>query len=393
MFEFFKKRFRKSVDKFSEEVEKEAEKEIKKEKPKKVKKPKEKEIKEKKAEKKKEERKETKEEKEKIKKEVEKKEEVKDIEQEKITEEKEPEEEEAEEKKKGFVSKFREKISTISLNEDKFEELFWELEVALLENNVAVEVVEKIKNDLKKELTEKRILRKNIEKTIERTLKESINELFEQESFDLVKKIKEKNKSNEPYIIAMIGVNGSGKTTTLAKMARMLQKEKLSVVLAASDTFRAASIEQLQKHADRLKVKMIKHDYGSDAAAVAYDAIEHARSKNIDVVLIDTAGRLHSNKNLMQELKKVINVSKPDLKLFVGESITGNDCVEQAKIFNEMVGIDAIILAKADIDEKGGAAVSISYVVKKPILYIGTGQEYDDLEEFKPEIIMENLGL
>ncbi len=353
MFEFFKKRFRKSVDKFSEDVEKEVDKETKK-KPKKE------------------------------------KGERKKLLEKKIKEEKS---DLTEEKKKGFVSKFKEKISTLTINEDKFEELFWELEVALLENNVAVEVVEKIKNDLKRELTEKRIPRKNIEKTIERTLKDSIKELFVQESINLIKEIKEKNKKNEPYIIAMIGVNGSGKTTTLAKLARMFQKNKLSVVLAASDTFRAASIEQLQKHADKLNVKMIKHDYGSDAAAVAYDAIEHAKSKDKNVVIIDTAGRLHSNKNLMEELKKVINISKPDLKLFVGEAITGNDCVEQAKIFDEMVGIDAIILAKADVDEKGGAAVSISYVVKKPILFIGTGQEYDDLKEFKPEIIMENLGL
>ena len=138
---------------------------------------------------------------------------------------------------------------------------------------------------------------------------------------------------------------------------------------------------------------MIRHDYESDPAAVAFDAIEHAKAKGIDVVLIDTAGRLHSNDNLMNELKKLVRVNKPDLKIFVGESITGNDCVEQAKLFNEAVGIDAIILAKADVDEKGGAAVSISYITKKPIIYLGTGQKYADLAEFKPDIIIKNIGL
>ena len=140
-------------------------------------------------------------------------------------------------------------------------------------------------------------------------------------------------------------------------------------------------------------MKLIKHDYGSDPAAVAFDAIKHAKAKNIDVVLIDTAGRLHSNENLMEEMKKIIRVSKPSLKIFVGEAITGNDCVEQAKTFDEAVGIDGIILAKADVDEKGGTAISISYITKKPIMYLGTGQEYSDLKEFEPKMVTEGLGL
>ena len=173
----------------------------------------------------------------------------------------------------------------------------------------------------------------------------------------------------------------------------MLKDKKILCVLAASDTFRAASIEQLQQHADKLGIKMIKHDYGSDPAAVAFDAIKHAKAKNVAVVLIDTAGRMHSNVNLIDEMKKIIRVAKPDLKIFVGESITGNDCVEQAKTFNEAVGIDGIILAKADIDEKGGAAVSVSYVTKKPILYLGTGQRYNDLEPFSQDKIIKSIGL
>lgn len=291
--------------------------------------------------------------------------------------------------KKGLFGLLREKVTKIQLSEDKFNDLFWDLEVALLENNVALEVIEKIKYDLKEELTNKPLSRKNIQDIIAQTLKQSIQELFAVATFDLVELAKEK----KPLVIAVIGVNGSGKTTTLAKLVHLFEKNNLHCVVAASDTFRAAAIQQLEAHTQKLGVKLIKNDYKSDPAAVAFDAIEHAKAKKLDVVLIDTAGRLHSNNNLMEELKKVIRVGKPDLKLFVGESITGNDCVEQAKVFDELVGIDAIILSKADVDEKGGAALSVSYVTKKPILYLGTGQTYDDLEAFDKKTIMERLGL
>ncbi len=309
-----------------------------------------------------------------------------------------PETEEAPEKtemkepeKKGFFQAIKEKIITTKINEVQFEKLFWELELALMENNVAVEVIKKIKNDLKEELVEKPIARTRVEETIEKTLRGSIEGLFEDNSIDLLEEIR--NKSEKPYVIAFFGINGSGKTTSIAKIANMLKEKKISCVLAASDTFRAASIEQLQLHADKLGIKMVRHDYGSDPAAVAFDAIKHAKAKNIDVVLIDTAGRMHSNINLVDEMKKIVRVAKPDLKIFVGESITGNDCVEQAKTFDEAIGIDGIILAKADVDEKGGAAISVSYVTKKPILYLGTGQEYKDIESFNKERVMRNIGL
>lgn len=292
-------------------------------------------------------------------------------------------------KKKAFFTKIKEKIITKKISENQFTDLFWDLEVALMENNVAVEVIGKIKEDLKDSIVEKPIIRSKVEETIMGTLKSSIEDLLKIEQFDFLEKVKEK----KPFVICFIGINGSGKTTTIAKIAKLLEKNNLSCVLAASDTFRAASIEQLQKHADNLKVKLIKHNYGSDPAAVAYDAIEHAKSKNIDVVLIDTAGRVHSNANLTEEMKKIIRVAKPDLKIFVGESITGNDCVEQAKKFNEAISIDAIILSKADIDEKGGAALSVSYVTKKPIIFIGTGQEYEDIKKFEPDMVINNLGL
>ena len=220
-------------------------------------------------------------------------------------------------------------------------------------------------------------------------MRDSITGLFDVGKIDLLSRI----KSKKPFVIVFVGVNGSGKTTTIAKMARFCQKNNLSVVIAAGDTFRAAAIDQLEVHAKNLGIKMIKQDYGSDSAAVAFDAIKHAEATGRDVVLVDTAGRLHSNVNLMDEMKKIIRVAKPDIVLFVGESITGNDCVEQAKKFNEAIGIDGIVLAKADVDEKGGAAISVSYVTKKPILYLGTGQGYDDLAEFDSRIVIDGLGL
>ncbi|MGV8171815.1 MAG: signal recognition particle-docking protein FtsY [Candidatus Woesearchaeota archaeon] len=301
--------------------------------------------------------------------------------------------EQKDEEHKGFFTKITETFTKIQITEDKFEELFWELEVVLLENNVAVEVIDKIKRDLKKELMSGKVSRKGIEELIISTLKQSIIELFDVEKIDLINKIKERKKDGKPYIIAIIGVNGSGKTTSIAKLTHKFQKNGFSVVLAASDTFRAAAIQQLEEHANKLNVKMVKHDYNSDPAAVAYDAIKYAEAKNVDVVIIDTAGRLHSNTNLMRELEKVMRVCKPDIKIFVGESITGNDCVEQAKEFDKVVGIDAIILAKADVDDKGGAAISVSYILQRPILYLGTGQTYDDLKEFNPKIIIESLEL
>ena len=297
--------------------------------------------------------------------------------------------EKEDEPKKGFFEKISQKITAKEINEAQFEDIFWEMEVALLENNVATEVIDKIKVDLKKELVGKPIKRTAITQTIMNTLKRSIEDLFVNADFDFMKAL----KSKKPYVVCFVGINGSGKTTTIAKVAKMIQDSGMSVVLAAADTFRAAAIDQLQTHADNLGVKLIKHDYGADPAAVAFDAVQHAKSKNIDVVLIDTAGRMHSNVNLLDEMRKIMRVANPDMKIFVGESITGNDCVEQAKKFNEVVELDGIILSKADVDEKGGAALSVSYVTGKPILFLGVGQEYKDIKKFSSEEMMANLGL
>ncbi len=294
-----------------------------------------------------------------------------------------------EEKPKTILEHISDSITKVSLSENKFEELFWDLEVSLLENNVAVEVVDKIKSDLRRELVDKKLQRGSLEAKIMEALKESVESLFDVKKIDLIKRI----RSKKPFIIVMIGINGTGKTTTAAKLVNLFKKNHLECVVAACDTFRAAAIQQLEEHTNKLGVKLIKHDYGADPAAVAFDAIEHAKAKGKDVVLIDTAGRLHSNVNLMAELEKIIKVAKPDMKIFIGESIAGNDVVEQVKLFNEKIGIDGIILSKADVDEKGGAAISVSYITGKPIMYLGMGQRYEDLIEFDKEKIMGQIGL
>lgn len=292
--------------------------------------------------------------------------------------------------KLSFFGRLKEAITTKALSEEKFATLFEDLELALLENNVALEVIDKLRADLKAELVDKKILRGEISDIVKHTLDRSLDGLFSQE-LNLITAIKQSGK--KPYIIVFFGVNGSGKTTTIAKLAYQLQKNGLSCVMAAADTFRAAAIQQLEEHADRTKTKLIKHAYGADPAAVAFDAIKYAEAKGIDVVLIDTAGRQHSNTNLMDEMKKIVRVAKPDLRVFIGESITGNDCAEQARAFNEAIGFDAMILTKLDVDEKGGAFVSVSYITKKPIVYVGLGQGYDDLKPFSKDLVMKNLGL
>lgn len=292
-------------------------------------------------------------------------------------------------KEKGIFEIISEKISMKTISEEKFEHLFWDLELALLENNVAVEVIDKIKKNLKEKLVDVPLKRTDVEKIIRESLKDSIETLFLVDKLDLIGNVKKK----KPYVIVFVGINGSGKTTTIAKVANLFNKQGYKSVIAAADTFRAAAIQQLEQHAEKLNVKLIKHKYGSDAAAVAFDAIKFAEAHHYDAVLIDTAGRMHSNVNLMDEMQKIVRVAKPDMKIFIGESITGNDCVEQAKRFDYTIGIDAIILSKADVDEKGGAAISVSYVTGKPIIYLGTGQKYDDLKEFEPQMIIQGLGL
>ena len=224
--------------------------------------------------------------------------------------------------------------------------------------------------------------------TIEKALKASLVELLSKTTFDPQILLE---KRDGPLIIAFVGVNGTGKTTTIARITDWLKQNGKSVVLAASDTFRAGAIEQLELHAERLGCKFIKHQAGGDPAAVAFDAVEHAKAKHRDIVLIDTAGRMQTNSNLMDEMKKIKRVAKPDLIMFVGDSLAGNDAIDQAKKFHEAVGIDAVVLTKLDVDAKGGAALSISSAIGQPIAFVGIGQEYGDIMPFDATWIVERI--
>ena len=282
-----------------------------------------------------------------------------------------------------FYKKFKKRLT-----EEKFDELFDELELILLQNNVAYGAIESIKNSLGEELIGKTLKEINLSEELKNSLESILID-----SPDFIKIVKDTLEVKNPFVIVVAGINGAGKTTTIAKLANYLQKNKLSVSFAAADTFRAASIEQIQQHADKLKIYLTKKDYGSDPASVGFDAISHAKKNKIDVVLIDTAGRMQNKDSLMNEIEKIVRITKPDMKIFLGESTTGNDVIEQAKAFNDKIGIDGIILSKSDVDEKGGASLSVSQITGKPILFLGTGQEYNDLEKFDKKKFIEKLGL
>ena len=199
---------------------------------------------------------------------------------------------------------------------------------------------------------------------------------------DLFRLIDEKKRRGEPFTILFLGINGTGKTTTVAKFAHLLRGSGYSVVVAAGDTHRAGAIEQLTEHADRVSVRVISQRYGADPAAVARDGALYAKAHHVDVLLIDTAGRMQTNQNLMEEMGKIVRVVRPDFKIFIGDSLAGNDAISQAQLFNKFTGFDGAILTKSDADTKGGAALSIAYTTNRPILYLGVGQEYKDLKRF-----------
>ena len=275
------------------------------------------------------------------------------------------------------------------VQEKHLENVMWELELALLESDVAMEVVEALKAKLQQRLVGLRVAsRGEIAPTIEKALKASLIELLSLETFDLQRLLVQ---DDGPLVVAFVGVNGTGKTTAIARLAHWLQAQGRSVVLAAADTFRAGAIEQLEVHANKLGCKFIAHQAGGDPAAVAFDAIAHARAKHRDVVLIDTAGRMQTNTNLMDEMAKIQRVAKPDLVMFVGDALAGNDAVEQARQFHATVGIDAVILTKLDVDAKGGAALSIASAIGRPIAFVGIGQDYDDLMPFDAVWIVERI--
>lgn len=276
-----------------------------------------------------------------------------------------------------------------AIGEDALDELLWDLEVSLLEADVALPVVEEIKKSVRGDLLGKRVdKRYDLSTAVEMALKGSIEKVLKESEFDFDAFVASKQR---PVIIMFVGINGTGKTTAIAKIAYRLQKAGMSSVLSASDTFRAGAIEQLSIHGERLNARVVKHKAGSDPAAVAFDAVEHAKARERDAVLIDTAGRMQTNVNLMDEMKKIKRVVKPDLIVFVGDALAGNDAVEQAKTFDAEVGIDAVILTKIDADAKGGAALSIAQAVHKPIAFVSTGQDYESLVKFEGKWMVDRL--
>ncbi|MGD0996389.1 MAG: signal recognition particle-docking protein FtsY [Candidatus Bathyarchaeia archaeon] len=284
---------------------------------------------------------------------------------------------------KGLVNK----VTTTELKAENLNPILSEFKMSLVENDVAFPVAEKISNDLEKRLVGVQVKRlDDRKKVVEENLRQVLLEvMLTNKKIDLLKMADEKRKKKEPFILMFVGINGTGKTTTIAKVAQFFRDKGYSVVLAGADTYRAGSIEQLEEHGKRLGIRVIKSNYGGDPAAVAFDAVSHAKSHGINIVLIDTAGRMQTNQNLMNELVKVKRVVGPDLTVLTVDSLIGNDAVMQAEEFNKAVGIDATILTKVDADVKGGSALSVTYVTQKPILFIGVGQTYKDLELFNPE--------
>lgn len=277
----------------------------------------------------------------------------------------------------------------VSIREKTIDEVTGDLELALLESDVAVEVADDLIKRVKSELKGKKLKwGEEASRAIEHALRNAVKDILSVKGIDLEAEI---GKGEKPYIILFIGVNGSGKTTSIAKLADRLAKQGHGVVLAASDTFRAGAIEQLEVHAERLGVRIVRQREGSDPAAVAFDAVQHAKKRHADVVLIDTAGRQHTNENLIEEAKKIRRVVKPSLTIYVGDALSGNDMVEQARLFQKELGFDGVILTKLDADVKGGAALSITQVVKKPIMFVGVGQGYGDLKPFDTEMMVQRL--
>lgn len=299
------------------------------------------------------------------------------------------------EKLRKIFSETTKNLGQKSFSKKDIESILDELQISLMENDVAQEIVDEMTSKIKTEMLDlKRERNENSDEVITTKLYSFLHELFlsTNTKTDIIQSILQKKKSKAgPYSIIFLGINGTGKTTTIAKFCKLLRDRGISVVLAAADTHRAGAIEQITHHGNKLNVKVISQRYGADPSAVARDALEHAKKNYIDVVLIDTAGRMQTSKNLMEEVSKIIRVTKPDMKIFVGDSLAGNDTVNQAREFFQYTKYDGSILTKSDADSKGGAAISIAYLTHKPILYLGMGQGYGDLEEFDHDRFLDSI--
>ncbi|MEZ3115039.1 signal recognition particle-docking protein FtsY [Halobaculum sp. MBLA0147] len=277
----------------------------------------------------------------------------------------------------------------VIVEEGDLEDPLWDLEMALLDSDVEMSVAEEILDTIRENMIgETRAQVSTTEELVTEALHDALLDVIAVGQFDFEERIA---RADKPVTIVFTGVNGVGKTTTIAKLSRYLEARGYSSVMANGDTYRAGANEQIQEHADALDRKLIRHDQGGDPAAVIYDAVEYAEANDVDVVLGDTAGRLHTSNDLMEQLAKIDRVVDPDMTLFVDEAVAGQDAVERAREFDDAAAIDGAILTKADADSSGGAAISIAYVTGKPILFLGTGQGYDHLTRFDPEALVDEL--
>lgn len=296
-------------------------------------------------------------------------------------------------KLKAQFSNFYDRIAKTELTGKDLDKVLDEFKLSLVENDVAVSVADYVATEMKEKLRDVQFTRfSDPRKGVKTILGDTLLSVLDRAGrLDLFEYIDKKRKAGEPTVIVFVGINGTGKTTSIAKLAHILQRRGITCVLAASDTYRSGAIEQLAIHAQRIGVRMIQHQYQGDPAAVAYDAVNYARAHGVNAVLIDTAGRMGTNTNLLEEMRKIVRVTKPDLTILVVDALTGNDAVEQGRVFSQAVKIDGIILAKLDADIKGGNAISLSYIMGRPVTLVGTGQGYDDLEQFQPQNIVKNL--
>jgi len=297
------------------------------------------------------------------------------------------------EKLKGAFSSLARSVSEKKLSEKDLDEALFNFQLALMESDVAQSVVDSVTGDLKKQLLGISVERsKDVEGFVKDKLRGEVLSIFTKVGdVDVLARVKEAKSKGEPFKILFLGINGTGKTTTVAKFANYLKKNGFSVVIAAADTHRAGAIEQVSEHANRISAKVVAQRYGADPAAVARDGVLYAKAHHVDVVLIDSAGRMQTNQNLMEEMSKIVRVVTPDLKVFIGDSLAGNDAVSQAELFSKYTGFDGAILTKVDADSKGGAALSIAFTTKRPILFLGVGQGYDDLKKFDAMAFAEQL--
>ncbi len=284
-------------------------------------------------------------------------------------------------------------VSEKELTEDKLDDIVFNFQISLIESDVAQTVAEALTHEVENSLVGSKVDRSADPSEV---VSERLNTVLEAAfakagTVNLVDNIREKTKIGEPYAILFLGINGTGKTTTVAKVAKYLRTNGISVVIAAGDTHRPGAIEQLTEHADRLSIKVVSQRYGADPAAVGRDGILYARSHHLDCLLIDTAGRMQTNQNLMEEMSKIARVVNPDFRMFVADALTGNDAVSQADLFNQHVGFDGAVLTKADADVRGGAALSIVYSTGKPVVFLGVGQGYGDLVPFDTKKFLESL--